>query len=133
MGSAAFDQYKHLIKTYTKYLPSATFPWIPLTIAAFFQVFAWFGGVFLHQYSMIPRILILWLFALGEYTFMSPSMNASVEILKLPESLLVVIYQVLTLVVFIFVNLVFFKKPFKVKYFVSFALLSAAVYVAYMW
>jgi uncharacterized protein (DUF486 family) len=133
MISAATPQLSALLTLYTKILPVSTFPWIPLCVAAAFQVFAWFGGRFLGDLTLIPRILVLWLFAFGEYSVMSPAMNASVELLNMTEPLLVVIYQVLTLVVFTIINTFIFKNPFKVKYIVSYILLSLAVYVAYMW
>jgi uncharacterized protein (DUF486 family) len=106
---------------------------LPLSIGAAFQVFAWFGGSFFGHLTAIPRVLALWGFALGEYSFMSPAMNAGVEVLGMSESLLVVIYQVITLVVFTIINTTVFGNPFEFKYLVSYVLLSAAVYVAYMW
>lgn len=131
--SAALQQLQSIIHAYKNILPISSFPWIPLTIAAVFQVFAWFGGIFLSNYTLLPRVLILWLFALGEYTFMSPSMNASIEILNMTEPVLVVIYQVITLVVFIVINTLIFKKQFELKHAISFMLLALAVYIAYMW
>lgn len=126
-------QLARLVAAYTSVLPLSTFPWIPLTIAAFFQVFAWTSGsTMLGQYTLLPRMLILWLFAGGEYLFMSPSMNAGVEVLGMSEPLLVVIYQVVTLVVFMLVNTVVYKNPFRWNYAASFVLLAAAVYMAYL-
>lgn len=131
MKSAAFDQLYNIVKVYSKILPHWTFPWIPFVIAALFQTFAWFGGRFLFGYSLFPRILILWLIALGEYMFMSTAMNASIEVLKKKETLLIVIYQAVTLVVFMFVNKFVFKNPFKPQHLLSYVLLAAAVYFAY--
>ncbi len=132
--SAAYDQLKWLITSYNKFLPTWTFPFLPLGIAAVFQTLAWLSGPILFKnFSLFPRILILWGMALGEYTAMSPTMNAAVEILGMSEPLLVVIYQVMTLIVFMVVDMFIFKKPFGLKYLVSFILLSLAVYVAYMW
>ena len=131
--SAAYDEYKTALTYYFKALPKWTFPILPLAIAAAFQVFAWFGGTLLSNLTAIPRIFALWGFALGEYTFMSPAMNAGVEVLGMSESLLVVIYQVVTLVVFTIINTTVFGNPFEMKYIVSYILLTAAIYVAYMW
>jgi uncharacterized protein (DUF486 family) len=133
MVSAATPELTTLVNLYQKVFPISTFPWIPLCVAAAFQVFAWFGGRFLGGLTLLPRILVLWLFAFGEYAIMSPAMNASVELLKMTEPLLVVIYQVLTLVVFTVINTVVFKNPFRAKYIVSYIFLTLAVYVAYMW
>ena len=132
MTSAAFGQYQSLIAAYNKLLPSQTFPWVPFIIAACFQVFAWFGGRFLSNLTLVPRIFILWFYALGEYTFQSPAMNAATEVLHMSESVLIVIYQVVTLVVFTIINTFVFKNPFKVKYIISYVLLSLAVYIAYL-
>jgi len=131
--SAAYDQYKNALTYYFKVLPKWTFPILPLFIAAAFQVFAWFGGTFLSNLTAIPRIFALWGFALGEYTFMSPAMNAGVEVLGMSESLLVVIYQVVTLVVFTIINTTVFGNPFEMKYLIAYILLASAIYVAYMW
>jgi len=132
--SAAFKQLSFLYNIYVKLFPKWTFPWIPLVIAAGFQSMAWMSGpIFLSSLSLVPRVLVLLLFACGEYIFMSPSMNIAVEVLKMQEPLLVTIYQVVTLVVYIFMHTFVFKKHFQPKFFVSFALLAAAVYVAYMW
>ena len=109
MVSAAYDQLNALIKIYETYFPKWTFPFIPLGIAAAFQSFAWMSGpYFLGHLSLLPRIFVLWLFALGEYSFMSPSMNAGVEVLKMSGPLLVVIYQVMTLIVFMIIDVFIF-------------------------
>lgn len=131
--TVATAQLRRMIEWYKKVLPLSTFPWIPLTIAAFAQVFAWTSGsTLLAQYTLFPRVLILWLFAACEYTFMSPAMNAGVEVLGMSEALMVVIYQVVTLVVFLVVNTVVYKNSFRMKYAVSFAFLAAAVYTAFL-
>ena len=122
-----------MLEQYFRVMPSWTFPILPLIIAAAFQVFAWFGGTLLSNLTAVPRVLALWGFALGEYSFMSPAMNAAKEVLGMSESLLVVLYQVVTLVVFTIINTTIFNNPFEMKYIVSYVLLSAAVYVAYMW
>jgi uncharacterized protein (DUF486 family) len=133
MVSASFNQLTALINFYKKLLPISTFPYIPLVIAAGFQSLAWMAGpIFLQNLTLIPRVLFLLMFAVGEYSFMSPTMNAAVEVLKMAEPFLVVIYQVITLIVFIFINIFVFKKPFEKKYVISSILLAAAVFVAYM-
>ncbi len=132
-STASTAELRSLINIYTKFLPIQTFPFIPLTIAAFFQCLAWMSGPNLfYNYSLLPRLGIMWLLAGGEYLFMMPAMNASIEVLKNHEPLLVVIYQVITLIVFIFVNVFIFKKGFQLKYLISFIFLGLAVFVAYM-
>jgi uncharacterized protein len=131
--TASTSQLRSLLKLYQKAFPLWTFPLIPLFVAAVFQSMAWLSGpIFLSNLTLMPRIMVLWLFALGEYMFMSPSMNAAVEVLGMSEALLVVIYQVMTLVVFIFMNIFVFRKPMHYKYIISFVFLTFAVYIAYM-
>jgi uncharacterized protein (DUF486 family) len=133
MHTAATSELNFLLKIYQNLFPLWTFPFIPLTVAAFFQSFAWLSGPNLFQgYSLLPRLGIMWLLAGGEYLFMTPAMNAGVEVLGMREPFLVVIYQVITLVVFMFVDLFIFKKEFKLKYLIAFALLALAVMVVYL-
>ena len=130
--SAAYDQLVSLYAAYCRFIPTWTFPYLPLAVAALFQSFAWMSGpIFLTSLSLVPRILVLLMFACGEYIFMSPAMNAGVEVLGISEPQLVVIYQVMTLMVFVAVNVLVFRKPFHAKYVLSFALLVLAVYVTY--
>ncbi len=133
LHTKATAELKHLISLYTKILPIWTFPFIPLIIAAFFQSFAWVSGPNLFQnLSLLPRLLMMLLFASGEYLFMMPTMNAGMEIFGMREALLVVIYQITTLIVFMIVDLFVFKKPFKIKYAVAFFLVALAIYIVYM-
>lgn len=132
--SAAYEQLKWLTDRYRSRLPLWTFPFLPLAVAAVFQSMAWMSGpIFFGSLSLVPRLFVLWFLALGEYVFMSTSMNAGVEVFGMQEPLLVVIYQVMTLVVFMLIDIFVFRKRFKLKYAVSFVMLALAVYVAYMW
>ena len=125
------SQLKYLLDLYYKILPKFTFPYIPFIIAALFQSLAWMSGpIFLNNYTLLPRIFILILFAIGEYLFMSPAMNAGVEILNMEEPQLVITYHILTLFVFIIVNIFLFKKGFKNKYITSFIFGGLAIYFA---
>jgi uncharacterized protein (DUF486 family) len=90
------------------------------------------GPIFLNNYTLLPRMLILLLFAAGEYLFMSPAMNAGVEVLNMKESHLVIEYHITTLVVFIFVNILVFKKSLELKYIFAFVFSALAIYSANM-
>lgn len=130
--TVATKQLSQLLHFYFTLFPKWTFPILPLTIAAIFQSMAWMSGpIFLGQYTLLPRILLLWLFAAGEYTFMSPTMNAGVEVLGMHESFLVTIYQIVTLFVFIIVDIYIFKRNFEFKYYICFTLLAIVAYIAY--
>ncbi len=131
METAATPQLRNILNIYSKILPIKTFPFVPFIIAAFFQSFAWMSGpIFLGKYTLAPRMFILILFAAGEYIFMSPAMNAGVEIFNLKESYLVITYHIITLLVFIFVNIFIFKKIFETKYIFAFIFAGLAIYMA---
>jgi uncharacterized protein (DUF486 family) len=131
MSTIATPQLQNILNIYTKILPLKTFPFIPFIIAAFFQSLAWMSGpIFLSKYTLGPRMFILILFAAGEYLFMSPAMNAGVEIFNMTESYLVITYHIITLLVFIFVNIFIFKKKFEIKYLFAFIFAGLAVYMA---
>jgi uncharacterized protein (DUF486 family) len=131
METAATSQLRNILKIYTKILPIQTFPFVPFIIAALFQSFAWMSGpIFLSKYTLGPRMFILILFAAGEYLFMSPAMNAGVEIFNMKESYLVITYHIITLLVFIFVNIFIFKKNFETKYIFAFLFAGLAIYMA---
>jgi uncharacterized protein (DUF486 family) len=49
------------------------------------------------------------------------------------EAHMVVIYQVITLIVFMIIDLFVFKKEFHIKYLISFILLTLAVITVYLW
>lgn len=129
--SAAYGQLSAIISYYNKILPKKSFPFIPFIIAAIFQSFAWFGGRFLKDMTLVPRVLTLWIFALGEYLFMSPTMNASTEILNYSESALVILYQAITIMVFIVINILVYKNKLTWKHVVSFILLIIAIILTY--
>jgi len=129
-ATAATEQLRKLIDIYTRYLPLKSFPYVTLTIAGTFQVMAWLGGSTIFAgYTLVPRIFLLWLLALGEYTFMSPTMNAGVEVLGMSEANLVILYQVITLFVFIVFNILIFRKPFTWRHGLAVVLLMTAVYL----
>jgi uncharacterized protein (DUF486 family) len=131
MSTVATPQLQNILNIYTKILPLKTFPFIPFIIAAFFQSLAWVSGpIFLSKYTLGPRMFILILFAAGEYLFMSPAMNAGVEIFNMTESYLVITYHIITLLVFIFINIFIFKKKFEIKYLFAFIFSGLAVYMA---
>lgn len=130
--SAATPQLRALLRAYARVLPRWTFPYVPFAVAAVAQVFAWFGGRFLGGLTLGPRVLLLWLFALGEYGVMSPAMNAATELLGHSEPRLVVWYHAITLAVFMVINVLVFRNPFRWRHVLAFALLAAAVYVAHL-
>lgn len=130
--SAARQQLEALVGLYLKVLPRWSFPAVPFAVAALFQVFAWFGGRFLGPLSLGPRVLVLWLFAGGEYLFMSPAMNAAQEVFGISENALIVMYHVATFIVFLLVSLLVFRNELTWRHALAFLLLGASVAVLYL-
>lgn len=126
-ASAARRELERVVRFWTAALPKAAFPMVPFAIAATFQVFAWFGGRFLHGFSLVPRVLILWMFALGEYSFMSPAMNASQEVLGMSENMLIIMYNVATLLVFTIISSLVFRNTVTWRHAAALVLLVASV------
>lgn len=129
--SAARPQLQALLNAYTRILPASTFPIVPFVVASFFQVFAWFGGRFLGRLTLVPRVLTLWLFALGEYSFMSPAMNAATEVMGMSENVLIILYNVAGLVVFAIVSAFIFRNEFSWRQALALLLLAAATALVY--
>lgn len=129
--SAAYKELKWIVDAYSKILPIGTMPYVNLSIAAVFQVLAWFGGILFPNLSLVPRVLVLWSFALVEYIFMSPTMSASVELLGYTSSFLVVLNHSLALGMFIILNTLFFKSPFTWRHLLAFMLLTLAVWLVH--
>lgn len=130
-NTASTEQLSNLLEIYKKILPMSSFPYVPFIIAAVFQSLAWVSGpIFLQNFTLGYRMILLILFAVGEYLFMSPAMNAGAEILNMSESFLVTEYHITTLIVFIFVSIFIFKKKFEIKYFYAFIGIAFATYFA---
>lgn len=125
--SAAYKELRFVVDVYKRFLPIKTFPFVMLSVAAIFQVLAWFGGTLFPTLSMVPRVLALWGLALIEYSVMSPTMSASIELLGYSESFLVVLNHVLPFLVFMIMNRFIFKSPFTWRHTVAICLVVTAV------
>ena len=52
---------KDVVKTYSRFLPISTYPWVMLSIASCAVFFAWFGGTYLFPgLPMIQRMICQW-------------------------------------------------------------------------
>lgn len=112
-----------------------------LIVSNIFMTFAWYGQLKLKQLHIIddwPLILIIvcsWGVALFEYSFMVPANRLGSNINGGPFSLvqLKVIQEAISLTVFtVIVALVFKNEPLSWNNFVSFGLLIAAVFFAFL-
>ncbi len=105
------------------------------------MTFAWYGHLKLQQmgisshWPLILVILFSWGLAFFEYMLMVPANRIGYEANGGPFSLmqLKVLQEVITLTIFtVFVRLFFNNEQLHWNHFVSFALLIAAVYFAFM-
>lgn len=112
-----------------------------LLMSNVFMTFAWYGNLKLQEMKIStdwPLILIIlssWGLALFEYCFMIPANRIGSDINGGPFSLiqLKVIQEVISLIVFTaIVTLVFKGQEFHWNHFVSFVLLVAAVFFAFL-
>lgn len=128
--TAAYPQLQKLVSMYSKVLPTWTWPWVSLALAAVTQFFAWFGGSYLFPGTILPlRVLGLWLIAAIEYMILIPGIGASVEVLKISESTLAVIIHAFQLVAFFILNRFTLKANFTLKHAIAFALMIVAVFI----
>ena len=113
-----------------------------LCISNVFMTFAWYGNLKLQQvypsvkdWPLILVILCSWGMAFLEYSFMIPANRMGSQINGGPFSLmqLKVIQEAISLVIFtLIVALVFKGEPIHWNHLVSFALIVAAVFFAFM-
>ena len=106
-----------------------------------FMTFAWYGNLKLQQMNVIkdwPLIAIIvlsWGMAFFEYTFMIPANRIGSQITGGPFSLmqLKVIQECVSLVVFtVIVATVFKGEPIRWNHLVAFALITLAVFFAFL-
>lgn len=115
---------------------------ILLVISNVFMTFAWYGHLKLQQMKVISDstplwivIVLSWLIALAEYSFMVPANRIGFAGNGGPYSLtqLKVMQEAITLIVFTLFTVVFFKgESLHWNHLAAFACLVAAVYFAFM-
>lgn len=113
-----------------------------LCISNVFMTFAWYGNLKLQQvypsvkdWPLILVILCSWAMAFLEYSFMIPANRIGSQINGGPFSLmqLKVIQEAISLIIFtVIVALVFKGEPIHWNHLVSFALIVAAVFFAFL-
>lgn len=115
---------------------------ILLVISNVFMTFAWYGHLKLQQMKVISDstplwivIVLSWLIALAEYSFMVPANRIGFAGNGGPYSLtqLKVMQEAITLIVFTLFTVVFFKgESLHWNHLAAFVCLVAAVYFAFM-
>jgi len=102
---------------------------ILLTISNIFMTFAWYAHLKHKNWPLWMAILISWGMAFFEYCFQVPANRIGSTEWTTPQ--LKVMQEVITLVVFGFVSVLYLKDDFKWNYGVGFALIVAAVVVVF--
>jgi len=117
-------------------------PVVLLIVSNVFMTFAWYGHLKLQQMKVITSatplivvVLVSWLIALAEYSFQVPANRIGFAGNGGPYSLLQlkVMQEVISLTVFTVFTVVFFSgEALHWNHFVSFLLLIAAVWFAFL-
>ncbi len=111
-----------------------------LVLSNTFMFFAWYGHLKFREYKtfegmgLFTIILISWGIAFFEYVFQVPANRIGFDLNGGPFSLvqLKVLQEVITLVVFVFFTLVFFKtETFRWNHILAFIFLVLAVYFVF--
>jgi hypothetical protein len=98
-----------------------------LVASNIFMTFAWYFHLKKEGWPLWKAILISWLIALFEYMLMVPA-NRQGYAKGMSGFQLKMIQEVITLVVFYILAVVYMKEPHNWRYLVSFAFLLGAVY-----
>jgi uncharacterized protein (DUF486 family) len=94
-----------------------------------FMTAAWYGHLKFKNASMLVAIVISWGIAFIEYCLQVPANRIGYRVMSAYQ--LKILQEALTLVVFVVFASLWLGEGFQVKYLVSFALIVAAVVVAF--
>ncbi len=110
-----------------------------LMISNVFMTFAWYGHLQFEKWGIVQKwglpglVLISWLIALAEYSFMIPanrlghiSHGGAFSIFELKT-----IQEVISLSVFLIINTLIFQEKLQWNHILAFALIILAVWVAF--
>jgi uncharacterized protein (DUF486 family) len=94
-----------------------------------FMTAAWYGHLKFKKAPILVAILVSWGIALVEYCLQVPANRIGYRVMSAYQ--LKVLQEALTLVVFVVFAWVWLGEGFQVRYLISFALILAAVVVAF--
>lgn len=94
-----------------------------------FMTAAWYGHLKFKKAPMLVAIFVSWGIALVEYCLQVPANRIGYRVMSAYQ--LKVLQEALTLVVFVVFAWVWLGEGFQVRYLISFALILAAVVVAF--
>ena len=101
-------------------------PIILLTISNIFMTFAWYGHLKFKAAPIVLVILVSWGIAFFEYCFQVPANRIGSYAYSAAQ--LKTIQEVITLVVFSFLSVLYLKEQFKWNYLVGFCFIILAVF-----
>ena len=100
-----------------------------LVISNVFMNFAWYGHLKRTDYPLWQAILVSWGIAFFEYVLMVPANRIGFQTLSIFQ--LKILQEVITITVFIFIGVFYFKEALKWNYFVAFGLIIGAVFFVF--
>jgi uncharacterized protein (DUF486 family) len=98
-------------------------------ISNLFMNLAWYGHLKFRNSALWIAVLASWGIAFFEYLFQVPANRIGSHQWTVPQ--LKILQECITLVVFTVVALVLFRSPIRWNYFISYALIVAAVFFAF--
>ena len=101
-----------------------------LLLSNIFMTFAWYGHLKENGLSLWKSILISWGIAFFEYCLMVPANRAGYAN-GLNGFQLKITQEIITMVVFSVLAVLYLKEPFESKYLASFLFIIGAVYFAF--
>jgi uncharacterized protein len=102
---------------------------ILLAISNLFMNLAWYGHLKFRNSPLWIAVLVSWGMAFFEYLFQVPANRIGSDQWTVPQ--LKVLQECITLIVFTLVACALFRSPFRWNYFVSYALIVAAMFFAF--
>ncbi len=100
-----------------------------LTISNIFMNFAWYGHLRFKSSPLWEAIVLSWLIAFFEYCFQVPANR--IGSYQFTTAQLKVMQEVITLIVFSGISILYLKESFRWNYLVAFALIIAAVFFVF--
>ncbi len=104
-------------------------PVMMLLVANIFMTFAWYGHLKFKASPIWVVVIISWFIAFFEYCIQVPANRIGHSVYNLAE--LKTIQEAITLFVFIFFSILYFKEEIKWNYIAGFALMIAAVFLVF--
>lgn len=100
-----------------------------LFVSSCFMVVAWYAHLKFKTFPLWQAIFASWLLAFFEYCFQVPANRIGHQVMSAAQ--LRIVAEFFTMLAFFGFSVWYLKEPFKTNYYLSFALMFAAVYVAF--